>query len=135
MHVHVQHDPEVVILPNPSFSSTASCVASGASFLQLLCIPTGPGSRLHELNYRAKKSLSGIEIQEIDGAMETLKLPVVFGPVHMSIGVVKPACCFQVSSPVSGQLLREINDSSLTGAASNLTRLPNESTYYWRQQY
>ena len=72
-------------LPPPSYSSVSRL---------------GPPDQLHGLNYRAKKSLSGIKIQGIDGAIDTLQLSIVSSPVHMSTGVVKPACCFQVSSPV-----------------------------------
>lgn len=71
----------------------------------LLCIPTRP--RISSMSWiiERKKSLSGIKIQGIDGALDSLQLSAVCGPVHMSIRVVKPACCFQVSSPVIPQVL------------------------------
>lgn len=71
----------------------------------LPCIPARPWDQLHELNYRAKKSLSGIKIQGIDGAIDTLPLSIVSSPVHSSIEVVKPAGCFQVNSPPAGPQL------------------------------
>lgn len=60
-----------------------------------------------------------MKTQGIDGAIDTVQLSIVSSPVHMSIGVVKPAWGFQVSSPASRQstalqLLRGgINDNSL----------------------
>lgn len=104
---------------NPSFSSRIRSLNPFAPLLRhvalshqnsshhklLLCIPARPPDQLHELNYRAKKSLSGIKIQGIDGAIDTLQPPIVSSPVHMSIGVVKSACCFQVSSPAAPQVI------------------------------
>lgn len=51
----------------------------------LLLYPCKAWDQLHELNYRAKKSLSGIKIQGIDGAMDTVQLSIVSSPVNMSI--------------------------------------------------
>ncbi|KAM7407346.1 hypothetical protein PAMA_003190 [Pampus argenteus] len=66
------------------------------SHLKLLSLyPCKARDQHHELNYRAKKSLSGIKIQGIDGAIDTLQLSIVSSSVNMSIRVVKPACCFQ----------------------------------------
>lgn len=77
------------------------CLLETPSYSAVSLLDTASG---RELNYRAKKSLSGIKIQRIDGATDTQQLPIVLAPVHMSTSVVKPACCFQVSSPVSPQL-------------------------------
>lgn len=79
-----------------------------------LCVPARPKNQLHELNYRAKKSLSGIKIQGIDGAMGSLQLSIVSSPVHRSIRVLKPAYCFQVSSQVSPHSLPVTEQGPMT---------------------
>lgn len=82
---------------------THCCVASHHKLLPRIL--SSAQDQLHELNYRAKKSLSGIKTQGIDGAIDPLQLSIVSSPVHMSIRMVTLACCFQVSSPASPQIL------------------------------
>lgn len=55
--------------------------------------------------------------------MDTLQLSIVSSPVHMSIRVVKPACCFQVSSPVRLQLFSYWG-GSITTANPDYAELP-----------
>lgn len=62
--------------------------------------PSSPPDRLLELNYGARKSLSGIKIQGIDGAIDTVcSLSIVSSLASASVGLVKP-----FRSPFPGEL-------------------------------